>query len=77
MKTVLIIEIDHTRPLPSKSPIGEVLGQRVYGYLYANNCEAGVTVKDVCRFPECRCPMDPGPDENWCARGLPHVRGMA
>jgi hypothetical protein len=31
--------------------------------------------QEVCRFPECRCPMDPGPEPDWCARGLPHARG--
>lgn len=29
----------------------------------------------ICRFPDCRCPMDPGPEPDWCARGLPHARG--
>lgn len=30
--------------------------------------------KEVCRFPDCRCPMDPGPADDWCARGLPHEK---
>lgn len=31
--------------------------------------------KEVCRFPDCKCPMDPGPEPDWCARGLPRWRG--
>jgi hypothetical protein len=30
--------------------------------------------KQVCRFPNCNCPMDPGPEPDWCARGLPHAK---
>lgn len=30
----------------------------------------------VCRFPGCECPMDPGPEPDWCARGLPHAAGV-
>jgi hypothetical protein len=30
-------------------------------------------VQEVCRFPDCKCPMDPGPEPDWCARGLPHA----
>lgn len=33
-----------------------------------------VEMKEFCRFPDCNCPMDPGPDPAWCARGLPHER---
>jgi hypothetical protein len=45
MKTQILIEIDHTLPLPSKTPITDVIAQRVYGYLYANGVEAGVAAK--------------------------------
>lgn len=45
MKTYLLIEIDHKKPLPNKSPITDMVGQRVYGFLYSQNCEAGVVVK--------------------------------
>jgi hypothetical protein len=33
--------------------------------------------QEFCRFPDCRCPMDPGPEPDWCARGLPHVLGSS
>lgn len=29
--------------------------------------------QEVCRFPDCKCPMDPGPEPDWCAKGLPHA----
>jgi hypothetical protein len=31
---------------------------------------------EFCRFPDCKCPMDPGPEPDWCAKGLPHARGV-
>jgi hypothetical protein len=34
-------------------------------------------VQEVCRFPDCKCPMDPGPSVDWCARGLPHAQTQA
>jgi hypothetical protein len=37
---------------------------------------ASAGVQEVCRFPDCKCPMDPGPEPDWCARGLPHARGV-
>jgi hypothetical protein len=30
--------------------------------------------QEFCRFPDCKCPMDPGPAPDWCARGLPHAK---
>jgi hypothetical protein len=33
-------------------------------------------VQEFCRFPDCKCPMDPGPSPDWCARSLPHSRGV-
>ena len=26
----------------------------------------------TCKFPDCNCPLDAGPEPDWCARGLPH-----
>lgn len=31
---------------------------------------------EFCRFPDCKCPMDPGPEPDWCAKGLPHTAGL-
>lgn len=45
MKTQILIEIDHKKPLPEKTPITDVIAQRVYGFLYANGVEAGVVAK--------------------------------
>jgi hypothetical protein len=33
------------------------------------------SLQEFCRFPECKCPMDPGPALDWCAKGLPHKTG--
>lgn len=33
-----------------------------------------VRTQEHCIFPDCNCPFDPGPDPDWCARGLPHSR---
>lgn len=33
-------------------------------------------VAEFCRFPDCKCPMDPGPQPDWCAKGLPHASGV-
>lgn len=41
MKTTLLIEVTHTKPLP-KQPITDVAGQRIYGWLYSQGVEAGV-----------------------------------
>lgn len=41
MKTTLLIEINHAKPLP-KLPITDVAGQRIYGWLYSQGVEAGV-----------------------------------
>lgn len=30
-----------------------------------------------CCFPDCKCPMDPGPEPDWCARGLSHATPSA
>lgn len=42
MKTILILTIEHTKPLPDKTPITDIASQRIYGYLYANGVEASV-----------------------------------
>jgi hypothetical protein len=45
MKTLIVLEIDHKKPLPTKSPITDIVAQRVYGYLYSQGCEAGVQAR--------------------------------
>jgi hypothetical protein len=42
MKTILQIEITHSKPLPDKTPITDIVSQRAYSYLYSQGCEAGV-----------------------------------
>jgi hypothetical protein len=43
--------------------------------LYATRTEvAAPSDGQFCRFPSCKCPMDPGPDPDWCAIGLPQKR---
>lgn len=42
MKTLLIITIEHTKPLPDKVPITDIASQRLYSYLYSQGVEAGV-----------------------------------
>jgi hypothetical protein len=40
VKTILVIEIDHNKPLPDKAE--EIAGQRIYGWLYSQGVQAGV-----------------------------------
>lgn len=52
MKTVIELEIEHQKDLPSRAPVTDVIAQRVYGYLYANGVEAGVTAKVLLEVKE-------------------------
>lgn len=45
MKTLIVLEIDHRKPLPEKTPITDVIAQRLYGYLYSQGVEAGVQAR--------------------------------
>lgn len=47
MKTVIIIEITHEKPLPAKiqDTLTDTIASRVYGYLYAQGAQVGVTAK--------------------------------
>ena len=47
MKTTVIIEIDHEKPLPAKiaATLTDVIAQRVYGYLYAQGATVGVAAR--------------------------------
>ncbi len=54
MKTVIVLEIEHTKPLPNKTPLTDVVSQRVYGYLYSQGVEAGV------RAALAQMPKEPG-----------------
>jgi hypothetical protein len=61
----------------------DILRQRYDAKVQSGSCakpeghlrqEARPDEQEFCRFPECRCPFDPGPSPDWCARGLPHAR---
>lgn len=52
MRTLLIVTIDHRKPLPEKTPITDIAGQRLYSYLYSQGVEAGVRVSLVQDKPE-------------------------
>ena len=41
-ETILIVRIQHTKPLPEK--VEDIAGQRIYGWLYSQGVEAGVRV---------------------------------
>jgi hypothetical protein len=75
-KTTIVLTIEHKKPLPEGA--ADLIAQRFYGWAYSQGCEVGVTASlglpSVCLFPSCNCPMDPGPDPDWCARGYPHIR---
>lgn len=47
MKTLLIVTIEHSKPLPEKVQITDIAGQRLYSYLYSQGVEAGVRVSLV------------------------------
>lgn len=44
MKTTIQIEIEHAKPLPTKTPITDVVADRTYNYLFANGSQVGVRV---------------------------------
>ena len=52
MKTVIELEIEHRKDLPSRTPVTDVIAQRVYGYLYSQGVEAGVTAKVMLQVDE-------------------------
>lgn len=57
MKTILIVTIDHTKPLPAKVEITDIASQRLYMYLYSQGIEAGVTAT--------QCTQVPSKPEKW------------
>jgi hypothetical protein len=40
MKTILIVTIEHSKPLPAKVEITDIASDRLYGYLYSQGVEA-------------------------------------
>lgn len=44
MKTVLVVEVEHEKPLPTRQDITDIAAQRIYGWLYSQGVEAGVRV---------------------------------
>jgi hypothetical protein len=42
VRTILILTIEHKKPLPTKAPITDVVSERIYNYLYAQGVEASV-----------------------------------
>lgn len=44
MRTMLVVEITHRKPLPAPLDVTDVLMQRTYGGLHSQGCEAGVKV---------------------------------
>lgn len=52
MRTILIVTIEHKKPLPDNTPITDIAGQRLYSYLYSQGVEAGVRVSLVQDKPE-------------------------
>jgi hypothetical protein len=42
IKTVLVIEITHKKPLPTRLDVTDAAAQRIYGWLYSQGVEAGV-----------------------------------
>ena len=43
-KTMLVVEITHDKPLPTRLDVTDALTQRTYNWLFANGVEAGVKV---------------------------------
>lgn len=44
MKTMLVVEVTHSKPLPTKVPLTDILTDRVYNYLFAQGHQVGVKV---------------------------------
>jgi hypothetical protein len=51
-ETILILTIRHKKPLPDKTPITDIAGQRLYSYLYSQGVEASVRASLVPQKPE-------------------------
>ena len=52
MKTVLLITIEHTKPLPDKVPVTDIAAQRLYGYFFANGVEVDVEAQIQPQVPD-------------------------
>jgi hypothetical protein len=42
VKTILIVTVDHKKPLPERMELSDVAAQRLYGWLYSQGVEASV-----------------------------------
>lgn len=57
MKTILILTIEHSKPLPEKMVITDVVSERAYNWLRAQDCPASVTAT--------QCTQVPAKPEKW------------
>jgi hypothetical protein len=57
VKTIVIVTIEHAKPLPSKVEITDIASDRLYGYLYSQGVEASVTAT--------QCTQVPAKPEKW------------
>lgn len=49
MKTIIVLELDHKKPLPSS--VTDTAAQRIYAWLYSQGVEAGVSAKLLTEVP--------------------------
>jgi hypothetical protein len=51
VKTIVILTIEHKKPLPVKVPITDIAADRIQNYLYSQGCEASVTATQLSEIP--------------------------
>jgi hypothetical protein len=52
VKTLLIVTIEHKKPLPVRENVTDIASQRLYSWLYSQGVEAGVRASLVQEKPE-------------------------
>lgn len=45
MKTYILVEVEHAKPLPAGLAVTDLIAQRLYGWLLNQNCAANVVAK--------------------------------
>jgi hypothetical protein len=52
VKTIVILTIEHKKPLPVRVPITDISAERIQNYPYSQGCEATVTASQLSEIPK-------------------------
>lgn len=58
----------------NKQEVMQLIGRAIEQAFATHNAtipEIEAKQKETCTFPHCTCPIDLGPEDDWCAKGLP------